>query len=108
MDVAPVFDKVWRKEVVNKLEHILQKQCVQTPKSYIAERLLRGKEKDVYSKVKETKAGFPKSSVLGPVLYLLFTYYDIPEIESVKMDSFDDNTALLTVEADVNKGARSR
>lgn len=40
--------------------------------------------------------GVPQGSVLRPVIYLLYTY-DIPEIDNIKLATFVDDTAVLTI-----------
>ena len=42
-----------------------------------------------------TYLGVPQGSVLGPVLYMLFTY-DLPQSPGVTVATFADDTALLT------------
>lgn len=62
--------------------------------SYLTERQFRVKQEDEYSELKEVKAGVPQGSVLGPVLYLLYTS-EIPRSEYVRIATFADDTALL-------------
>lgn len=42
------------------------------------------------------KAGVPQGSVIGPVLYLLYTC-DIPQQQDVEIATFADDTAILAV-----------
>ncbi|KAI5739282.1 hypothetical protein M8J77_017278 [Diaphorina citri] len=51
---------------------------------------------DSYSKLMSVNAGVPQGSVLGPMLYLLFTS-DIPENSRNTIATFADDTAFLTV-----------
>ena len=44
----------------------------------------------------QINAGVPQGSVLGPILYLLFTY-DLPVSNNVAIDTFADDTAILQV-----------
>jgi hypothetical protein len=64
--------------------------------SYITDRYFRIKQEEAYSELKEIKAGVPQGSVLGPVLYLLYTC-DIPTLENDTIATFADDTAILTV-----------
>ena len=57
----------------------------------------RIKQGDAYSEFKEIKAGVPQGSVLGPVLYLLYTS-DLPKLENSTVATFADNIAILTVD----------
>lgn len=72
------------------------KQYVEILESYLANRVFRIKQKDVYSSVREIQAGVPQGSVLRPVLYLLYTY-DMPTIPDVTVATFADDTAILAV-----------
>ena len=78
-----------------KLRTILPKQYAEILKSHLTE-ILGIKQGDAYSELKEIKAGMPQGSVLGPVLYLLYTS-DLPKLENSTVASFADDTAILAV-----------
>ena len=61
--------------------------------SYLSD--FRVTENDCFSKFYKITAGVPLESVLGPVLYMLFTY-DLPQSPGVTVATFADDTALLT------------
>lgn len=96
LDIAQAFDKVWYEGLQWKLKSILPKQYSDILKSYLSNRFFRVKQDDAYSALKEIKAGVPQGSVLGPVLYLLYTH-DLPEPENNTVATFADDTAILTV-----------
>lgn len=96
LDVAQAFDKVWHEGLINKLNKMLPKQYVEILTSYISDRLFRIKQEDEYSDLKEIRAGVPQGSVLGPILYLLYTS-DMPLLEGTTVATFADDTALLAV-----------
>jgi hypothetical protein len=77
--VSQAFDRVWRKGLEYKLRSLLPKQYSDILTSYIRERIFRVNE---YSGSKQIKAGVPQGSVLGPILYPLYTS-DIPTTELV-------------------------
>jgi hypothetical protein len=54
------------------------------------------KQEEAYSTIKEIKAEVPQGSVLGPILYLLYTR-DIPQEEDITTATFADDTAILAV-----------
>jgi hypothetical protein len=54
------------------------------------------KQEEAYSTIKEIKAGVPQDSVLGRILYLLYTW-DIPQEEDITTAAFIDDTAILAV-----------
>ena len=97
LDVAQAFDKVWHKGLIYKLNRMFSTQYVEILTSYISNRLFRIKQEDAYSDLKEIRAGVPQGSVLGPILYLLYTS-DLPVLEDTAVATFADDTALLTVD----------
>lgn len=96
LDVAQAFDTVWHEGLKCKLKRTLPKQFYEILKSYISERYFRVKCEDEYSELKTINAGVPQGSVLGPILYLLYTH-DIPLSEETKLATFADDTAILAV-----------
>lgn len=96
LDVAQAFDKVWHEGLIQKLKLLLPVQYADILTSYITERYFRVKQEDAYSTLKDIKAGVPQGSVLGPVLYLLYTS-DLPAIENNTIATFADDTAILAV-----------
>nr|CAI5825323.1 unnamed protein product [Callosobruchus analis] len=64
--------------------------------SYTSERVLRIKQEEAYSELREIKAGIPQGSVLVPLLYLLYAS-DIPDLEHNIIATFADDTAVLVV-----------
>ena len=96
LDVAQAFDKVWHKGLIFKLKRLIPLQYVEIIESYLSERLFRIKQDEEYSTLREIRAGVPQGSILGPILYLLFTS-DLPEVENVTVATFADDTAILAV-----------
>lgn len=70
----------------------------------MSERYFRIKQEDAYSELKETRAGVSQGSVLGPVLYLLYTS-DIPDLDHETIATFADDTAVITVGSDHEEAA---
>lgn len=95
LEVAQAFDRVWHEGLIYKLNKMLPDKYVKILTSYISDI----KQEDVYSELKAINAGVPQGSVLGPILYLLYTY-DIPKLEGTTVATFADDTALLTVDTD--------
>lgn len=102
LDVAQAFDRVWHDGLIRKLNRVLPKQYVELLSSYLSDRLFRIKQEDEYSELKEVRAGVPQGSVLGPILYLLFTS-DFPQLENVTVATFADDTALLAVGSNIDE-----
>ena len=63
-------------------------------KSYLSERTFHVKIADEISDICEIKAGIPQGSVLGPILYTIFTY-DVPVNDDITLASYADDTAIL-------------
>lgn len=95
LDVAQAFDKVWHKGLEYKLHRDLPRQYYLILKSYLADRYFRVKYEEEYSNLKVIKAGVPQGSVLGPILYLLYTR-DLPIMEEGLVATFADDTAILS------------
>ena len=94
--MAQAFDKVWHKGLLFKLQRDLPKQFYLILKSYIENRHFRVKYEEEYSELKQILAGVPQGSVLGPILYLLYTR-DLPKLNDVTVATFADDTAVLSV-----------
>lgn len=99
LDVAQAFDKVWHEGLNHKLRILIPKQYAEILESYLKDRYFRIKQEDSYSKLKDIKAGVPQGSVLGPILYLLYTS-DLPTLENNTVATFADDTAILAVGKD--------
>jgi hypothetical protein len=102
LDVAQAFDKVWHEGLFHKLELLLPTEYSQIPKSYLSEHYFRVKQDDEYSGLKPIKAGVPQGSVLGPVLYLIYTS-NLPQPEGTTAATFADHTAIMAVGGDVEE-----
>lgn len=96
LDVAQAFDKVWHQGLEHKFKQLLPEQHSMLLKSYISGRMFRIRCEDQYSELRPIKAGVPQGSVLGPLLYLLYTY-DIPVTEQTTVATFADDTCILAV-----------
>ena len=70
-----------------KQRTVLPKQYAEILESYLTERFFRIKQGDAYSEL--IKAGVPQGSVLGPVLYLLYTS-DLPKLKNGTVATFAD------------------
>ena len=96
LDVAKAFDQVWHEGLNHKLKMILPVQYSEILNSYMTERYFRIKQEDTYSELRKIRAGVPQGSVLGPVLYLLYTS-DLPTFKQNVVATFADDTAIMAV-----------
>ncbi|CAK9829625.1 Probable RNA-directed DNA polymerase from transposon X-element [Anthophora retusa] len=102
LDVEKAFDKVWHKGLLAKIKEAFPLPYYQLLKSYLEDRTFFVKVQESYSEVCSIEAGVPQGSVLGPVLYTLFTA-DIPTTSETKSFTFADDTAIVAVHTDPTK-----
>lgn len=100
LDVAQAFDKVWHKGLVFKLNRFLPNALVTLLSSYLSDRVFRVRVENEYSTIKDINAGVPQGSILGPILYLIYTS-DLPVLENIKVATFADDTALMATGRDI-------
>jgi hypothetical protein len=96
LDVAQAFDKVWHEGLNHKPKVLLPVQYSRILESHISGRYFRIKQEDVYFDLRKIQAGVPQGSVLGPVLYLLYSS-DLPMFEQNVVATFADDTAIMTI-----------
>lgn len=73
--------------------------------SYISDRAFSVKLDEAHSELKETQAGVQQDSVLGQVLYSIYTR-DIPELPFYKVVTFADDTAILDIPDDLEESCK--
>ena len=99
LDISQAFDKVWHVGLLYKLKKNLPYQFFQVLKSYLDNRHFQIKIKHSTSNIYSIGSGVPQGSVLGPVLYLLFTA-DLPTSNNTTTATFADDTAILASHQD--------
>ncbi|KAK2574776.1 hypothetical protein KPH14_013044, partial [Odynerus spinipes] len=99
MDIEKAFDKVWHEGLLETTKTHFPRQIHNLIASYLSDRTFVVKINDTYSEIKDIKAGVPQGSVLGPVLYTLYTA-DIPTANKSKILTFADDTAVLATHPD--------
>ena len=92
--MSQAFDRVWTTGLLHKVSAYLSKQHTEILTSYLTERSFYVYFEEAKSSTKPIRAGVPQGSVLGPLLYLLYTA-DIPKPRNVMVATFADDTALL-------------
>ena len=75
-------------------------------KSYITDRQFRVKVENATTSLKKINTGVPQGSVLGPVLYLLYTS-DVPSDTGVTLATFADDTAILAADSKIEASPKS-
>ena len=96
LDVAAAFDKVWHDGLIAKLSHLLPTNACSLLRCYLTNRTFYVTRDGADSTYRTIAAGVPQGSILGPLLYTLYTP-DIPTPPPPTMlATFADDTALLT------------
>jgi retron-type reverse transcriptase len=94
LDVSKAFDKVWHEGLLFKLsESPIPTAAVHLLKSYLQGRTFQTTVEGKLSTVRQVEAGVPQGSVLGPVLYLIYTN-DMPTIPGVTLSLYADDAFL--------------
>ncbi|KAJ8710369.1 hypothetical protein PYW07_009735 [Mythimna separata] len=96
LDIGQAFDKVWHKGLLYKIKKVLPHSFFLIMKSYLSMRSFEVKYDNESSQLSGIFSGVPQGSILGPVLYLLFTY-DLPTHADTITATYADDTALLSV-----------
>ena len=95
IDITQAFDKVWHKGLLYKLKLMLPYPFYVFLNSYLSERSFRINHNDETSQIIPINAGVPQGSVLGPVLYSLFTA-DLPISTTTTTATFADDTVIMS------------
>ncbi|CAB0039188.1 unnamed protein product [Trichogramma brassicae] len=95
LDVAQAFDKVWQAGLVHKIKLSLPTGHYKLLKSYLENRAFQVKVNNEVTDLYEIRAGVPQGSVLGPILYSLYTA-DIPTSHAITTATYADDTALIS------------
>lgn len=99
LDVQQAFDRVWHKGLLYKLKIHFPNTIFQIIKSYLQDRMFQVKIEDSLSSINNIQAGVPQGSVLGPILYTVFTA-DLPVSDEVVTATYADDTAVLSTHRD--------
>jgi hypothetical protein len=98
LDISQAFDKLWQAGLY-KLRQALPLNYFLLLKSNLHNQHFCVKVGNVYSELKSIRAGVPQSSVLGPLLYLLYMA-DLPTSPRTFIATFTDDTSILTTDSD--------
>lgn len=94
LDVQQAFDKVWHYGLLYKLKKLLPAPFYILLKSYLHERWFFVNINDENSAFGQINSGIPQGSVMGPVLYTIFSS-DMPTMNGLTIATYADDTAIL-------------
>lgn len=96
LDAEKAFDTVWHDGLLHKLTLLnTPKYLIKTVKSYLSHRQFYVSIDGHNSVIKHITAGVPQGSVIGPLLYILYTN-DLPVPRHCKISLYADDTACYT------------
>ena len=75
-------------------------------KTYLIDRYFQVRYNGTCSNCYEVRSGVPQGSVLGPLLYLLFTA-DLSTTDYTTIATFADDTGLLAVHSDPDVASKT-
>ena len=104
LDIQQAFDRVWHKGLLCKLKICLPHTAYMLLKSYLKDRVFQVKSGDCLSSFYPIEAGVPQGSVLGPVLYTVYTA-DLPTSKKIVTATYADDTAVLSCDKDKIKAS---
>lgn len=106
LDVSQAFDKVRHKGLLYKLKTHLPHPYYDVLKSYLTNRYFVVKYQEEVTTLSPIYAGVPQGSVLGSVLYQIYTY-DIPVQDNNIIATYADDTAIMAIDKLTSKASES-
>ena len=99
-DISKAFDKIWHKRLLYKLHKAgIGGKLLSWFSDYLSNRYQRVVLPGAVSDLSSINAGVPQGSILGPLLFLVYIYDKVNDIES-NIDLFADDTSLSMVVGD--------
>jgi hypothetical protein len=99
LDISQAFDKVWHEGLQYKIKSVFSDSTHKILKSYFENRYFLIKYGEEYTSLHPVLSGLPQGSVLGPLLYLLYTA-GLPTTADTTTATFADDTAVLATHED--------
>jgi len=96
LDVSQAFDKVWHPGLLYKLKQQLPVDMYRILSSYLSNRHFLVRVNNEVTKLHSIASGVPQGSVLGPLLYILFTA-DFPLSNDTSIATYADDTVIMAV-----------
>jgi hypothetical protein len=99
LDISQAFDKVWHTGLLYKLKQALPRPIYTLLASYLTNRTFQVKYHKEYAPLHDINSGVPQGSILGPILYPLYTA-DLPTTGQTITATYADDTAILATHHD--------
>jgi len=90
-----IFDKVWHVGVLHKIKSCFPVDLYTIIKSYLLQRSFRVIYVEALTQLKDINSGVPQGSMLGSVLYLLYTANFLLALDAT-IATYADDIAILT------------
>lgn len=94
VDISQAFDKVWYTGLFYKLKRAFPHPVYSLLKSYLTDRTFLVKYEEAYTELYPVLSGVPQGSILGPMLYSIYTA-DLPEMTQTTIATYADDTTIL-------------
>lgn len=102
LDIEKAFDTVWHKGIIAKMIQLnFPRYLIEIIDSYLKNRHFYVSVEGARSISKPIAAGVPQGSLLGPLLFILYTY-DIPRTTNTQLVMYADDVAILATSWNAN------
>lgn len=96
LDVSKAFDKVWHDGLLYKLiQTTIPRSAIHILKSYLTNRKFFTFVEGFASSTRPIRSGVPQGSVLGPILYTIYTN-DMPLTKDTTLSLYADDAGFIT------------